>query len=301
MYNRKEIYFFKLVLIADMCDLCQSKEGPHHHSLVQKYYQFCIEVMLPEIQRVSAKYSVWWRFKPQSALKKYLESQIGTDNLADVFLPMDLKEAISDSGENRFGEGGNNQIIYLDESLQKIVSTFMIYSPDLEKILLPHVENAPNSTALKNAAIFQELYIQSSTDIIYSDDTSVFWLHPIINFMLTRHRTIVFSWNLLLDLFIDFCTSNKDCFSRVDEFIIRVNDNSPIANLLKFKFFHVNQIEEVLKNVTKFLGRRATIATSCPFLKLSLTTETSNVLTFIDDVINNNNEIVPSIKSSVYL
>jgi hypothetical protein len=281
-----------------MCDFCH-EDNPHHQSLVAHYLEFITQSLLPEIERVSTKYSVWWRFKPQSPLKKLLEEEIGMEYLADVFLPNDLMDTILNSSQTE----GNRNIIHLKGPMQKIFQTTLIYIPDLEKLLLSHVDNASNTIALKNEAMAKELWLPSPLDLLYSDESSVFWLHPVINFMLSRHSIITWSWKSLMELFTDFCTSNTVCFSRINESFISVNENTPLTHLFKFKVFHVDQIEELLKQVTKYLGRCTTIANACPFLKMSSIpfVELNNVLTFIDDVITNNNDQVPSFTPHFYL
>ena len=81
--------------------------------------EFITQSLLPEIERVSTKYSVWWRFKPQSSLKKLLEEEIGMEYLADVFLPNDLMDTILNSSQTE----GNRNIIHLKEPMQKIFQT----------------------------------------------------------------------------------------------------------------------------------------------------------------------------------
>jgi hypothetical protein len=67
-----------------------------------------------------------------------------------------------------------------------------------------------------------------------------------------------------------------------------------------FKYFHITQIEHILKNITKFLGRQNGIFQACSYLKynyvfsnINSNGKYTNLFTFIDDIINNNNAYLP--------
>jgi len=99
--------------------------------------------------------------------------------------------------------------------------------------------------------------------------------------------------------------NNKHFFTRHSETIIGINDNTSITNLFDFRYFHISQIENILKQITKFLGRKNNMIKNCHFLKhnqsfkVASNNKYTNVFNFIDDVINNNNDLMPHILSGL--
>jgi hypothetical protein len=46
------------------------------------------------------------------------------------------------------------------------------------------------SIELLNEKIYNEMYINVPDDIIYSDPSSIFWLHPDINSIITKNQKL---------------------------------------------------------------------------------------------------------------
>ena len=247
---------------------------------------------------MTSKYSVWWHFKPNSLLKIFLERE--DQFTKEFFCPEEILQVVMEVIERKtpYQNSGNNNILYLNNELQRIFNTWIIYVPELIDCIMQQIE-VMDMDALQSKYIAQELYLPSPTQLIYKDETSLFWLHPVVNYMLNENKFHTYSWNTLLNKFIEFCTTNTTCFTQINDTLISINDNTPLTPLFKFQLFHVSQCEALLKQITKYLGRQNTIATACPYLKLSKTD--SNVHIFIDDVINNNHALLPQFPPYFYL
>jgi len=204
----------------------------------------------------------------------------------------------------------NKQIITLDEELQIIFDTWVIFLPNLREYVSHHINVAPQNVIhhLQNESINETFYLEAPKEILYKDASSVFWVNPVIDFMLNKSTGNSYSWQNLVLLFTDFCSNNTIFFTRQDEYIIGVNPNTPIAKLFHFKCFHIDQCESILKQMTKFLGRRNSILHACPFLKFSpyftsyvFNNKYENVAMFIDDILNNNHSLLPEFTEFFYL
>jgi hypothetical protein len=153
----------------------------------------------------------------------------------------------------------------------------------------------------------ENFYIESPMDIIYKDPSSVFWLPPFLDFAINKSTGNVYSWNRLLFIFTEFCLNNTDFFTRHSDSIISINENTFLTSLFGFKYFHLSQIETILKKAAKFLGRKNSIIQNCHFIRhnpsFNVTSAKNhpNVFTFIDDIINNNNSLMPSVSSGLYI
>jgi hypothetical protein len=182
--------------------------------------------------------------------------------------------------------------------------------PDIIQMhLLPHIVPAPIniSNSLQNKHIANEFYVDSPTDLLYKDSSSVFWLTPVVDLALHKSTGNISAWKTLLSEFTDFCLNNLNFFTRHSDTIIEVNDNTSLSTLFDFKYFHVSQIESILKKITKFLGRKNGFLQSCPFLthylfyKQKSFNSFNDVIAFIDDVINNNNNLMPFIPHGLHI
>jgi hypothetical protein len=293
----------------DQCDACDRIGGPSKDSFLQMYCSFINDKLLPEITSLADKYSVWWSFKPESALKQYLNNR--EIELNEYFCPEELLSMIATiliSKNTQIDD--NKQIINLDEELQTIFDTWIIFLPNLKEYVTPHINVAPPNVIqqLQNENMNEEFYMESPKEILYKDTSSVFWLNPVIDFMLNKSTGNIYSWPHLVLLFTDFCLNNTVFFTRQDEYIISVNPNTPIAKLFHFKYFHIDQCEQILKQITKFLGRKNSILHACPFLRFSpyftslvFNNQYENVATFVDDIINNNHSLLPEFNVYFYL
>ena len=257
---------------------------------------------------LAAKYASWWTFKPSSPLKLYLSEReiyldeyFGLDELQEKVMTV-LKSAVQYSN--------SDVIVLIDEEQQMAFDSWYIFVPDIIKDhLMSQVVAAPHeiSNDLQNKHMAENFYIDSPMDLIYKDPTSVFWLPPVIDFAMNQSTGNVYSWNKLLFMFTEFCLNNTNYFTRHSDSIISINDNTFLTSVFDFKYFHLSQIETILKKVTKFLGRKKGMIQSCHFIKhnplinVSLIKKHSNVFTFVDDVINNNNTLMPSLPSALYI
>jgi hypothetical protein len=272
------------------------------------YADFIKTELLPELKSLAAKFAVWWTFKSDSLLKSYLnDREIYLDT---YFRPDELLNQVLNILKHSTQLANSNVIVLMDENLQMVFNTWFIFIPDIIHMhLLPHIVPAPahiaNSLQRKNMA--ENFYVDSPLNIIYKDPSSVFWLMPSIDFAINKSTGNVYSWSKLLFIFTDFCTNTSDFFTRHSDTIIEVNDNTSLSALLDFKFFHIAQIETILKQLTKFLGRQKGFVQSCPFLKhvpsfkRTKCNKFNDVLTFIDDVVNNNNNLMPSVPPGLQL
>ena len=142
--------------------------------------------------------------------------------------------------------------------------------------------------------------MKTPTDIIYHDLSSMFWLHPTVNYIMNDNKKPMYSWTELNTLFLDFCTTNKKHFTRCDDSSFFINSSSELASLFKFNFFHHNQIEDILKQITKYLGKTNTFKNSCKFINSDFFQNIDNhVFKYVDLYINNYNDCLPYMNSYV--
>ena len=292
----------------DQCHTCDRNGGPAKESIDHKYADFIEKELLPELNFLTTKYAFWWTFKPFSLLKSYLHDR---EIVLDEYFCLDeLKDQVVNVLRKTTQYSYNKDVIILiDEEQQMLFDSWCIYEPDIIKDhLMAHIMAAPNeiSNSLQNKHIIENFYIDSPMDLLYKDPSSVFWLPPSIDFAINNSTGNVYSWNRVLFLFTEFC-HNTDYFTRISDTIIEVNENTFLDSLFGFKYFHLSQIETIIKQLTKFLGRKNGIIQSCHFVKnnplfnVKSTNKHPNVFTFIDDIINNNNNMKPSSPSGIYI
>jgi len=264
------------------------------------YLDFIKQQLQPKLQKLLHKYSVWWSFKPESQLKDYLE-----DNdvyLNTFFRPSELYEAITSIVESTqsMKDSGNNDIVILDAKLQDCFKSWVIYKPELMTLCQEHIDilSPEMSAKLQNESIVNELCIHIPENIIFNDPASMFWLHPEINALMSNNVIILYSWKQMYDVFFDFCTTNKTHFYPINDSIYQIDSNSMFARLFNFKYFHKDQIEDLLKGVTLFLGKSNTLKSNCPFFKVQ-----SNIRIFseIDYFINICTKYLPNIYTPMSL
>jgi hypothetical protein len=301
---KKYIYIFCL----DQCHTCDINGGPAKESIDHKYVNFIEKELLPELNLLATKYASWWTFKPSSLLKSYLNDR---EIVLDEYFCLDeLQEQVEHVLRNGAQYYNSDVILLMDEEQQKVFDSWYIFVPDIVKDhLMNHVDAAPDeiSKALQNKHMTENFYIESPMDIIYKDPSSVFWLPPFIDFAINKSTGNVYSWNRLLFIFTEFCLNNTDYFTRHSDSIISINENTHLTSFVGFKYFHLSQIELILKKIAKFLGRKNSIIQNCHFIKhipsfdVKSAKKHPNVFTFIDDIINNNNNLMPSFSSGLYI
>jgi hypothetical protein len=263
---------------------------------------------LPELNVLAAKYAKWWTFKPFSLLKLYLNER---EIVLDEYFSLDeLQEKVFDVLKNSFQYFNSDVIVLMDEEQQKLFDSWYFFVPDIVKDhLMAHIVAAPEeiSKDLQNKHMTENFYVESPMDIIYKDPSSVFWIPPYIDFAINKSTGNVYSWNRLLFLFTEFCLNNTEYFTRHSENIIGINENTFLTSVFNFKYFHLSQIEKILKKVTKFLGRKNSMIQNCHFIRhtplvnVASNKNQPNVFTFIDDIINNNNCLMPSLSAGLYI
>lgn len=290
------------------CPSCDQNGGPASDSLTHMYVNFIRAELLPQLISLASKYAVWWTFKPDSLLKSYLNDR--EIYMEKYFRPDELLEQVLNILKNSTQFSNNSVIVLNDEELQRVFNTYFIHVPDLiQENLLPHIVPAPEeiSHCLQDKIMTDNFYVTSPVDIIYKDPSSVFWLTPVVDFAINKSTGNVNSWSKLLSVFTEFCTTNNECLTRHGDTILEIRENTFLNDLFDFKFFHISQIETILKSITKFLGRKNGLNQSCPLLKhISMYKQSScnkftDVLMFIDDVVNNNNNLMPYVPLGLHI
>jgi len=184
----------------------------------------------------------------------------------------------------------NSKVIVPDTKLQECLNSWFIFTDEIYTLCLPHITIASDehSFLLTHKAISENLHLETPIDLIYKDPSSLFWLHPDLNWSMNSEK-IIWSWKELCNRFLDFCTSNTNHFTRVGLFFF-VKKSSPLASILKFEYFHEEQIETILKKLTKFLGKHKNLE-NCSQLKFSCSNKF--IFRFIELYINNYNQLLP--------
>lgn len=256
--------------------------------MLSSYRKFISFNIIPEINRLLKKYSVWWRFKPNSLLYEYLKKN--NLYLDTYFNPKELHDLIITIAKKKnLFDPGNKKVIVLSNKLQDCFDEWFIFTPDILKYCLNHVDIVKKEESLKlqNNAIKKNIQLKFPDNIIYNDPSSLFTLHPQINFYLNTNDKLVYSWKELYDLFLDFCTTNTYYFKRCNETIIAVNSNSELSTLLGFKYFDILQIEDILKKISKYLGKTNNLLNCCPKLIFDFTKIDKNIFVLIDFISHN--------------
>jgi len=265
------------------------------------YLEYIQQELLPLLQKLLNKYSIWWSFKSDSLLKEYLEEH--NIYLNNYFCPSDLCNAILTiiTESPHMKDSGNSNIIVLDEKLQECFMSWIVYKPDLLSLCRQHVNIVPIETSVKlqNDSIANEIFLKTPDNVIFNDPASTFWLHPEINAVINNRTQVVYTWKEINDLFIDFCTSNQKHFYRVHDDIFQINANSIFASIFQFKFFHLNQIEDMLKKVTFFLGKSDINKETCNAFRTIV--QNVNVFGQIDYFLNICTRYLPPIYTPVHI
>lgn len=225
-----------------------------------------------------------------------------TDNsihLNYYFLLEDLIQAVENYAEkNYLFETGNSDIICPDRQLKLCFDKNIIFRPDLKRYCLKHLKIISKSELL-NKNIRNNFFVDCPSDIIYNDPSSLFWIHPSINRALTKNAKLTFSWNNLCTLFTNFINTPNAYVTPIHDSMFLINQTSIFADLFKFKYFHIDQVSIMLKQVTIFLGRTSTLDSICPKLKFKNISPATLLL--LEDVINSTSTHLPYISSNIQL
>jgi hypothetical protein len=270
--------------------------------LTKLYLQFISTEIIPELSRLIRNYSEYWIFKPSSSLAQYLKAN--DYDLNFYFTPDKLINIIENIAEqNNMVEVGNSNLILLNDDMRKCFDSWIIHKPDLYHLCLPHIYtvNTKKVEELQRNTITCEFYVDSFTDIIYEDPTSLFWIHPVINSVVFNMKKLTYSWKELCEVFLDFTTSQNSHIKQLNKSMFYVKPDSPLAHQFQFKHFDKSQIPLILKQITKFLGKSNNLLSLCDNLCFSYNSPLTKVSNFIEDIIQINNNLMPHIPSVVYI
>lgn len=289
--------FLWISLLTGFLVTDNGRDRPNFHSpifLLEMYLDFIHQRLLPEIERLTSKYAVWWSFKPTSPLKEFLEKY--HYKFEDYFLPSTLVDTLCQIIENQYMLiEGNSTLVIPDKELQSCFPAWMFLKKDLMYHCADHiiVASQETSTRLQNENIAKDFYVSSPINLLFQDSTSKFWVHPLLNTLLNQNAQVAYSWNDLHFLFLDFCTTNSDHFSRVNENIISIHPDSELFELFRFNYFHLDQCDDILKQAIFFLGRTNTLQKLWKHKTFNGISEkeVNEVCSFIDDVINSNHHL----------
>ena len=91
----------------------------------------------------------------------------------------------------------------------------------------------------------------------------------------------------------------REHFTALEDSMFSVNSDSVFANDFRFTYFHKTQIPAILKQITKYLGKRSNILTLFPQFML----EDSDIETmaFIEHTLFGDNRLMPNIQNFIYV
>jgi hypothetical protein len=284
-------------------ETCARCNDPFKNQITKLYLEFLNTQLIPELSRKNVEYAEWWILKPESSLSNLIQQQRLPLNL--FFRPIELTTLIQDyAHQNDMYIKGNENILILNDELKTCFNTPIVYIPDLYNLCLPHVDvvNESKSFVIKNKLIHDEMYVDSPTEIIYCDPSSKFWIpRQFFSSGISTNNQFIFSWKELYDNFLSFITKPNAHIKQITNTIFFIDDNSIFADRFNFKYFHINQISLILKQMIKFLGKSNTILTACPDLKFEDINPQDDVVLWMEDIIQNNNNITPYVSSFIYL
>ena len=284
-----------MLSFLDTCDNCCNT------TLTKEYQRFLKDHLLSLLKELSNKSTEWCSFKTETLLESYLNRR--GYYFEKYFRPIELYNALDTCIENEFMlEPGNDDIILLNKELEICFDTNVIIKSELQSLISTYVNNIISLQVipLQNNYIHSNLVITTPLNIIYNDGSSRFWLHPTINRLLNKKK-IIYSWSELVKLFeLDIC-NNKTHVRKLNSSLFSINPLSPLTKLFAFKYFHKNQIETILKQITTFLGRSNSLLTICPNLKFPLLSKHDKVIVFIEQHINNSDRLLNIFNNSIYI
>ena len=167
---------------------------------------------------------------------------------------------------------------------------------------MPHVNILEESTQLndlRNKNIAADLWIETPYNILYKDPTAKFWISPVFNQIMCSNKEICYSWKELCCLVTHYITNPNTHFTALGDSMFSVNSDSVFANDFRFTYFHKTQIPAILKQITKYLGKRSNILTLFPQFML----EDSDIETmaFIEHTLFGDNRLMPNIQNFIYV
>jgi len=261
--------------------------------------------IIPSLDMALDKYSEFWSFKTDSPLQLYLTS-VRDRPLEPYFVPLELIDHIIDEAHKlKLFAPGNSKIIVANQSLTNCFRTKLIYTPDLYQLCLPHVNvvsNAIKLKELKHNHVYNELYVNPATDIVYKDPAAKFWIPPYFNAIVCKNAKITYTWDELLNLFSTFIHTRNNHINPIhpNSLLFAINPHSVFTQDFQFKIFHTNQLDFILKSISKYLGKQSTVLSLCPKLK-SILDQNDSVVLWIESILFHNNRLMPIIPRISYL
>lgn len=282
---------------SDSCTRCSN---PNQPQMTKLYLEFITTNLLPKLQKKIAEYEEWWIFKPNSRLASYIQKH--KHMLQLYFRPTELIQIIKiiANDQNMYAVG-NNDIIVLDKDLQECFNTSCIFIPRLYFFCLTHVNivKTKKCDELKNEMIKDDFFVEVPLNIIYNDPTSKFWIpQKFITSYNYQRKKITYSWKDLNTLFVKHISKQENGIIQLNKSMFEIQSTCNFAKEFQFKFFHISQVPNILKQITKFLGKTNNLLTLCPTLKFK---DHDPVIFWIEEMINQHNHELPDIPSWIYL
>ena len=242
---------------------------------------------------------LWWSIKPDSILCEYLDEFLAYN---PFFILEDLVNAFTTKAwQNNLYEKGNKSLIVLDPKLQTHFKSYLLNVDDLYERFIDHVFVASDEDSLKlqQEYIHNNLVIPVTDQFIFQDSLSLFWVDPVFNFIVNKNKKQLYSLEELKQLFLNYCVSDKIDIEQIDTFYFKIHKSSDLAQTFKFEHFHISQIEDILLQIVKYMGKQNTIEHNCTTLKQTLTQVNSDMLNFVTYLINKNSNMLPYMYSNI--
>ena len=239
---------------------------------------------------------MWWALKPESTLNSFVQEFIEEQ---PCFILDDLVDAITKKAwQKHLIEPGNNSIITADSQLLAAFDCHLIHVEELYEKCLDHVYilSTDESFKLQQDYVHNNFSINILDKFIFDDPLSVFYPHPLINAVVFDNKAPTYNWNDLTQNFINFCNSNQSDIIKLNNNFYKFANHSYLKELFQFTYFHAKQINDILLQTTKFLGKEINLINFCPHLNLE---PNNNVYSFLNLIVNKYSDLLPHFNSVV--
>lgn len=266
-------------------------------------YLHWLEVQLcPELERLTEEYNTWWSFPPTSELADYIRSQLGDYYLQKYFTSNELLRGLdSIAVKNCMYLPGNENIMILNGPLFHCFETEVVYKKNLLDHCRPHLcrPNLDTMEQLNLKHINNELYVETSTDLITQDPTSLFWLHPSFTSIVNQRKKDLYTWSELCTYFYNFIHTDKENIIPMDGEIFSFKKDSRLAQAFQFSHFHKDQIPDILTKITRLISKTSNLLTLCEHVNFDPSVD-NRTISFIEECIQHNN-MTPFIPTIIYI
>ena len=197
-------------------------------------------------------------------------------------------------------EKGNSFIIHLTPALQACFNVPIATVDDLPSMIIDHVYVLDKHECLEYQQNFvsENLSILLDDKLIYDDPLSLFWVAPILNFIVYKNSKITYTWQELVELFYLFCTSQNNHIIQCFDGHVRIDSTSALSKMFNFEHFNVNQINDVLMQSVQYIGKQKTLNKCCKQLEM-LTNMPS--FEFLKYLIDKHSDMLPNTNTHVTL